>query len=79
MRADICDPSDESAVKRFRQALKKLGADLSSKDLDCGTGVDVYRLRIQGQELTVFSDNWSIDIEGPESVVQVVVDALTRD
>jgi len=71
MRADICDPSDESAVERFRRTLRGLGAQLGSKDWVVGT--DIYRLRIGEQELVVFSDTWSVDIEGPKDLVQKVL------
>ena len=54
MRADICDPSDESAIERFRGTLRRLAARLDSKDWAVGT--DSYRLQIGDQELTVFSD-----------------------
>lgn len=63
MRADICDPSDERAVERFRAALKTLGATLTKKDW--AIGVDVHDLKIGDQSITVFSDTWSIDIQGP--------------
>jgi phenylalanyl-tRNA synthetase beta subunit len=71
MRADICDPSDEAAVERFRGTLRRLGAQLGGNDWAVGT--DIYRLQIGEQELTVFSDTWSVDIEGPEDLVQRVL------
>jgi hypothetical protein len=67
MRADICDPDDNAAVERFRHTLQRLGAQLGDKDW--AMGCDVYRLKIAGEELTVFSDAWSIDIEGPDDLV----------
>ncbi len=71
MRADICDPSDKAAVEAFRAVLRRIGAQLLDKDW--GIGVDVHRVRIGGQELTVFSDTWSVDIEGPDDLVQKVL------
>jgi hypothetical protein len=68
MRADICDPSDENAVERFRRAVSRLGAQLGDKEW--GIGVDITRLQIGDQELTVFCDAWSLDIEGPDDLVQ---------
>jgi hypothetical protein len=70
MRADICDPDDEVAVERFKATLKQLGAMSVGKSL--GIGVDVLELQIGKDVLTVFSDTWSIDIEGPEHLVQQV-------
>ena len=74
MRADICDPDDDAAVEKFRAVLQSLGAGLSGKGW--GLGVDVYRLNIGGEELTVFSDTWSIDIEGPDDLVRRVLSAF---
>lgn len=71
MRADICDPGDTAAVERFRDALRRLGAGVSEKDW--ALGVDVYRLRIAGDELIIFSDAWSVDVEGPDALVRRVL------
>jgi hypothetical protein len=43
-----------------------------------GVGVDVYHLQVDGQELIVFSDAYSIDIEGPAALVCRVGDEYTR-
>ena len=77
MRADICDPDNKAAVERFRTVLSNLGADVSEKSW--GLGVDVYRLLIDGEELTVFSDTWSIDIEGPDALVQRVLSEFNKN
>ena len=71
MRADICEPANDEAVEQFRCTLRRLGAELSEKRW--ALGVDIYRLMIGSQELTIFSDAWSIDIEGPESLVERVL------
>ena len=71
MRADICYPSDENAIERFRRTLRRLDAQLVGKDWVVGT--DIYSLRIGDQELTVFSDTWSVDIEGPDNLVHKVL------
>jgi len=76
MRADICDPEDAAAVARFVAALRNLGADLSEKSW--GLGVDVYQVSIGGEELTVFSDSWSIDVEGPNALVHKVLQEFGR-
>jgi hypothetical protein len=71
MRADICDPSDTAAVERFRSALRRLGAVRLAKDwVPDG---DIYRMKIGDDELTIFCDNWSLDIEGPDDLVRRVV------
>jgi len=73
MRADICDPADDAAVQRFQSVLQDLGAGRSGNS--GSLGVDVYRLNIGGEELTIFSDTWSIDIEGPDDLVRQVLNA----
>ena len=71
MRADICDSNDEAAVATFRDALRRLGAQLDDKSW--AIGVDLYHLRIGDEELSVFSDAWSLDIEGSDDLVQRVL------
>jgi hypothetical protein len=71
MRADICDSNDEVAVGRFREALRRLGAQLDEKSW--AIGVDLYRLKIGDEQLSVFSDAWSLDIEGSDELVQTVL------
>jgi hypothetical protein len=76
MRADICDSNDKAAVARFRDALRRMGAQLDGKDW--AIGVDLYRLHIGGEELSVFSDEWSLDIEGSEALVRRVLDEYAQ-
>lgn len=76
MRADICDPSDTAAVERFRVALKSLGPNLIKKGW--AIDVDIYDLQIGDKILTVFSDAWSIDIQGPDDLVQQVIKEFQR-
>jgi hypothetical protein len=71
MHAHICDSNNEVAVARFREALRRLGAQLDDKGW--AIGVDLYHLSIGGEQLSVFSDEWSLDIEGPESLVHRVL------
>jgi phenylalanyl-tRNA synthetase beta subunit len=71
MHADICDSNDKAAVARFRDALRRLGAQLDEKSW--AIGVDLYHLRIGDEELSVFSDEWSLDIEGSDDLVQRVL------
>jgi len=71
MRADLCDSNDEAAVARFRDALRRLGAQLEARDW--AIGVDLYCLRIGDEQLAVFSDEWSVDIEGPDDLVKRVL------
>ena len=76
MHADICDPDDEIAVECFKSVLTQLGAKGTGKAW--GLGVDVLELKIGESTLTVFSDPWSIDIEGSEKLVQQVLQLLNE-
>jgi len=76
MRADICDPDNDFAIERFKSTLKQLGAMTIEKSW--GIGVDVLDLRIGKDILTVFSDTWSIDMEGPEHFVQQVLQLFNQ-
>ena len=77
MRADICDPNDDAAVQRFRSALRNLGAGLAEKTW--ALGVDVCSMNIDGAELKIFSDAWSIDVEGSDVVVQKVLQEFNKN
>lgn len=71
MRSDICDAADARAIEKFKETLRLLGANLN--DEYRAIGVSAYKFKIGEQELTVFSDAWSMDIEGPEPLVKSVV------
>lgn len=77
MHADICDPNDEAAVARFRDALRRLGAQLVDKGW--GIGVDHYCLPIGDEELSIFCDACSLDIEGFDDLIGMVLREFTRD
>ena len=76
MRADICDPEDAQGVELFSSALKQIGAVLSSTH-ESSLGVDLRHDGVGDDELLVFVDSWSIDVEGPENVVNRLL-ALIR-
>jgi len=77
MRADICDGGDEESVARFRKALERLGAQVSEDGW--AIGVTMFRARIGGEELLVYSDAWSVDVEGPEHLVEKVLAEYRRE
>jgi hypothetical protein len=68
MRADVCEPDDSSAIERFKAALKEVGAVLTYSH-ESALGVDIWRFSVGDDEVTVFADAWSVDVEGPEAVV----------
>ncbi len=75
MHADICDPKDPSALDRFIRVLHEFCAVKINEGW--GGDVHVVEYRIGDQSLTVFSDHWNIDIEGPDALVKGIVDAMT--
>lgn len=76
MRADICDPSEEKKVERFRAVLAELGA--KKKEEGSGLGVDLWIVYIQKQEIRIFQDAWSLDIDGPEEIVSEIVERMKK-
>jgi len=74
MHADICEADDTESLARFKAALAQLGAEGVDRTSDLG--VNTYLFRIGGEVLTVYSDDWSIDVEGPEQLVLKVLEAF---
>ncbi len=68
MRADVCDPNDDAAFQRFKDALVALGA--VQVDAAFAIGVDMIDLEIDGEKLAVFIDPWSVDVKGPRALVE---------
>lgn len=71
MRADICNPDDKVAFDRFRQILKTLGATLDEHGWV--PDVDMYKVRVGTDTVTVFVDPWSVDIDGPSDLVNRII------
>lgn len=76
MRADICNSDDEVAVDRFKSTLIRLEAKAIGKAW--AIGVDVLDLQVGDETLRVFSDAWSVDIEGPDQLVQRVLSVFNQ-
>lgn len=75
--ATVCDPQDAAGLAKLGRALKDVGADLSDH-YESDLGVNRWVYRVGKSELVVFSDCWSVDLEGPSDVVDRVV-ARLRD
>jgi hypothetical protein len=71
MRADICETGDARALEKFKETLRLMGA--KKEDENWAIGVSTTTIKIGDQQLTVFSDAYSMDIEGPERLVKAVV------
>jgi hypothetical protein len=78
MRADICEPSDAAALARFKQVLQALGAELLG-NYGSSFDVELLEVRIGAELLHVFSDAWSVDIEGPQQLVERIISAMKEE
>jgi hypothetical protein len=76
MRADICDANDALSVAKFKTVLRELGAELVEQH-QSALGVDLWQFRCADGNLTVFSDAWFIDIEGPPALVRQITTAMS--
>jgi hypothetical protein len=77
MRADICDPEDTDRLAHFRAILRAIKAELIEHH-DSSLGVDLWEFRIGDATLNVFADPWSVDIEGPPTIVQRIIEQMTQ-
>lgn len=77
MHTYICDPSDIAAIAAFRQALQSLGTETLG-EFDSSLGVRLVKLRIGQEILSIFNDTWSLDIDGPEQLVQRVLSTVAE-
>jgi hypothetical protein len=75
MHADICEPTDNAALARFKRVLHALGAEVVG-DYDSSLGVRLLHVRIGNEVLHIFADNWSVDIEGPPALVQQIMSLM---
>jgi len=58
-------------VRKFQAALVRLDPKLDSK-VETSLGVDLWVFEIEGEQVRIYSDAWSIDIEGPAQVVRQI-------
>ena len=72
MRTDICASDDYETRERLLIALGEVGAS-SEGDWE-SFGVGLHRFRIGFDVLTVFIDAWTVDLEGPDKLVQRVIE-----
>jgi hypothetical protein len=75
MRADICASDDYETRERLVVALGELGA-AHEGDWE-SLGVGLHRFRVGFDTLTVFIDAWTVDIEGPDVLVQQVLQLIS--
>lgn len=80
MRMDICTSDDHETVAAMLGALAAVGAlsdePDSSDPAESPLGVGLHRFRVGSQVLTVFVDAWTVDLEGPDELVNRVLRAM---
>jgi hypothetical protein len=75
MRADICASDDYDTRERLLTALSEIGA--SSENDGDSLGIGLHRFRVGFETLTVFIDAWTVDLEGPDALVQQVLQLIS--
>jgi hypothetical protein len=78
MRADICASDDYATRERLAVALGILGA-VPEEDGEGSMGTGLYRFRVGFEILSIFIDAWTVDIEGPDELVQRVLAELQHN
>lgn len=74
MRVDICPRDDYATQTRLLEAFAALGVFPDEDfDLEVPFPTGLLRFRAGLDTLTVFSDAWSIDLEGPDELVKRVL------
>ena len=74
MRADICVSDDHDSIARLLAAIAELGGQSDGDSEGLGTGL--HRFRFDAGELTVFVDAWSVDVAGPDKLVNWVLTTM---
>ena len=77
MRADICAREDLESQTALLEALGAVGAspeDDGAVEVPLPTGL--LRFRAGDSTLTVFTDAWGIDLEGPDELVRRTLAAM---
>lgn len=78
MRTDVCARDDESTQAALLEALGSIGAapeSDSAAEIPFPTGLS--RFRVGFETLTVFVDAWAVDLEGPDELVDRVLQLIS--
>ena len=73
MRTDICAREDIEAQTALLVALGSVGSGTSGRSSSGDAPTGLLRFRAGDEVLTVFSDAWGVDLEGPDELVKRVV------
>jgi hypothetical protein len=80
MRADICAREDLEAQSALLEALTAVGAVADDDGFhESPLGVGLVRFTAPDGQITVFTDAWGVDLEGPDELVRRVLAAMTAD
>ena len=77
MRADVCAREDLEAQSALLEALGSVGAAPEDDLPDVPLPTGLLRFRTGHDVLTVFTDAWGVDLEGPDDLVQRVLAHMT--
>ena len=78
MRTDICAREDLDAQTALLEALGSVGAAPEDDLPDVPLPTGLLRFRAGHEVLTVFSDAWGVDLEGPDDLVNRVLERLAN-
>jgi hypothetical protein len=77
MRTDICAREDIEAQTALLEALGSVGAAPEDDLPDVPLPTGLLRFRAGHEVLTVFTDAWGVDLEGPDSLVKRVMTEMS--
>jgi hypothetical protein len=75
MRTDICASDDYETRERLLDAIRELGGAYEGDGEPSGVGL--HRFRVGFEVLTMFVDAWTVDLEGPDELVQQVLQLMS--
>ena len=74
MRVDICTNDDHDTTAALLEALAAVGASADEPEFAGSVlGPGLHRFRVGPNVLSVFVDAWSVDLEGPDELVNRVL------
>ncbi|MCS6866273.1 MAG: hypothetical protein RMJ56_09490 [Gemmataceae bacterium] len=77
MRVDICTREDEATQLALLDALATLGARAEADSpLEVPLPHGLHRFNVGFDTLTVFADAWLVDLEGPDELVNKVLELI---
>jgi hypothetical protein len=77
MRVDLCAREDYPTQAKLLEAFAVIGAyPDDDRELEVPLPCGLLRFRVGSRFLTVFSDAWAVDLEGPDELVNRVLAEL---